>query len=380
MVNFTLGKSSEETVFGIRRLREQFRKLHYSKLTYHEPKIFGGLYKEGNSPGEVNNNEKYIKIAVKRRLEEQRADTDDGLIFARQLEQIDPRRFIIKRRPLGTWRTVLPTVNVPPGIDRITYRIEDITGEAEPATVGRTETVFVGASAKEFSNKVVAKTLGYKYTIQELHRMAFAGIPLQDRYQRAVIRGYDKSLDITMFNGDALEGLEGLINHTGVTNFEADPPGSGSDKTWAGADKTNDEKLADIRKMATRTATQSEENYNADNTDFILLLPRVPFDALGVRMAAGTDTTLRSFILAERKYGIVDIKVIPHLAGQGTGSTDLAILMPVMDPEVSEAHVGDNIIWQPAQFRGLDIQFPSIQYHGGVVIRYPIAMTQLYGI
>lgn len=380
MAMFALGKSSEETGFGLGRLREQLRRIHYLKLATHEPKIFGGLYKEGNSPKEVNLNERFIKESVKTRLLNQRADADDGLIFARQLEQIDPRRFEIKYKPLGRWREVLPTVNVTPGLDRITYRIEDMQGEVEPKTVGATDVPYVGISTEEFSNSVVGKGLGYKYTIMELQRAAFAGVPLQDRYQRSVLRGYEKNLDKTMFDGDVLEGLEGLINHTGVSNNEAAAPGTGSDKTWAGLDKTNDEKIADIRGMITTIAAQSQENYNADMTDFVLLLPRVPYDALNQRMAAGTDTTVLQFILSERKFGIVDVKVIPDLSGAGTGSTDLAIMMPMMDREVAEAHVGDAILWQPMQFHGLDIRFPSIQYHGGVVIRYPIAMTQLYGI
>lgn len=380
MSMFALGRSSEETKFGMNRLREQLRRIHYIKLGAHSPNIYGGLYKEANSIHEVNNNERFIKEAVKGRLLAQRADADDGLIFARQLEQIDPRRFEIKYKPLGRWREILPIVNTPPGLDRITYRIEDVTGDVEPKTVGDTDVPYVGVSTEEFSNKVVAKGLGYKYTVMELQRAAFAGVPLQDRYQRSVIRGYDKNIDKTMFNGDASEGLEGLINHTGVTNFQAAAPASGTDKTWAGADKTNDEKLADIRGMLTQIATQSQENYNSDRTEFVLLLPRVPYDALNQRMAAGTDTTLLEFILSNRKYGIVDIKVIPDLAGVGIGSTDLAIMMPLMDREVAEAHVGEAILWQPMQFHGLDIRFPSIQYHGGVVIRYIIAMTQLYEV
>jgi hypothetical protein len=377
---FAAGKSSEETKFGMRRLREQFRGLQYAKLAAHNPELYGGLYQRADSVEEINKNERFIKNALKKRALEARADADEGLIFSRQLERIDPRRFEVKYKPLGRWRDVLPQVNVEPGLERITYRVEDNTGEVEPATVGRTDTVYVGASTEEYSNKVVAKTLGYKYTVQELHRAAFAGVPLQDRYQRAVLRGYEKNLDITMFNGDALEDLEGLFNHTGVTNNQAAAPGSGTDKTWAGTDKTNDEKIADIRGMVTTIATQSQENYNADKTKFILLLPRVPYDALNVRMAAGTDTTVLEFILSQTKYGIADIQVIPNLSGIGTGSTDLAFMMPIMDNEVAEAHVGDAILWQPMQFHGLDIRFPSIQYHGGVVFRYPIAATQLYGV
>ncbi len=381
MAMFAPTQSEAEIKFGTARLRENFRRIHYQKLATHNHALFGGLYQRADTIKAVNENERLIRKVFDKRVIEQRADASaDGLIFARELERIDPRRFQVKYKPLGLWRDIMPQVDVPPGLDRITYRIDDLTGEVEPATVGRQKTVFVGASSEEFSNKVVGKTLGYEYTVMELHRAAFANVPLQDRYQQAVLRGYEKNLDKTMFDGDALESLEGLINHTGVTNFEAEAPATGSDKTWSGGDKTNDEKVADIIKMLTRIATQSQENYNSDRTEFALYLPRDPYNALLERMAAGTNITVLDFILENKKLNIKKVMVLPSLAGAGTGSTDLAIMMPIMDAEVIEAHVGNAVIWQPAQFLGLSIQFPSIQYHGGVVIRYAIAITQLYGI
>lgn len=377
---FAAGKSEPELKWGLKNLRELFRKDHYDKLSFHSP-MFKGLYQRADSVEAVNKNEMYIAETVHKRVQEQRFDADDGVIFARQLEQIDPRRFEIKYKPLGRWREVLPVVNTPPGLDRITYRIEDMTGDVEPMTVGRGGNIpYVGISAEEFSNKVVIKAVGYKYTVTELQRSAFAGVPLQERYQRSVLRAYEKNLDITMFLGDTLEGLEGLLNHTGVTNNEAAAAAGGGNTTfWVGPDKTPDEIVADIRGMVTTVANQSQENYNSDRTNFLLSLSRTPFDALKVRMATGTDTTIMDFVL-NNNYGIKQIKILPELAGEGTGSTDLALLMPMMDPEVVEAQVGEAIIWSPVQFHDLDIKFPSIQYHGGVVVRYPIAMTQLYGV
>lgn len=376
---FAATKSEPEIKYGMMRLREEFRRIHYNKLTAHN-KVFSGLYQRADSVDAVNKNEQFIRTSVEKRIQEYRADADEGIFFARQLEEIDPRRFEIKYKPLGRWREVLPLKATPPGLDRITYRIEDVTGSVEPVTVGRSTTVpYVGISAEEFSNKVVIKTLGYKYSVTELHRAAFANVPLQDRYQRAVLRGYEKNLDKVMFTGDAQEGLEGLFNHTGVFNPQAAAPGTGSDTSWAGGDKTNDEILADVRGMVTQVSTQSQENYNSNNTRFILMLPRTPFDKLKDRQATGTDTTIMDFIL-NNNYGIAEIKILPELAGIGTGSTDLAVLMPQMDPEVAEAQVSDAILWSPVQFHDLDIRFPSIQYHGGVVVRYPIAMTQLFDV
>ncbi len=381
MFRFGDGRGSVEQKIGLKRLGEEFRRIYYQNLSHHRSDIYGGLYQKAESEQEVAKNNAYILQTVKQRIGEQRADADDGQIFARQLEMIDPRRFAVKYRPRGMWRDIMPTVDVPRGLDRITYRIEDFRAQEKAITVGtQTDIPYVGASAEEYSNKIIDKGLGYQYTVMELDRAAFAGVPLQDRYQQAVMKGYEEGQDTTAFDGDVEAGIEGLINHTGVTSNLAAAPASGTDKTWAGTDKTNDEKIADIRGMITTIAVQSEENYNAERTRSVLLVPRTPYDALNVRMAAGTDTTVLEFILRQTKYGIVDIKVKPQLAGQGVGGTDLAIMMPLMDNEVMEFYVSDSILWEPAQFHGLAIRFPSRQRRGGVVIRYPIAMTQLYGI
>lgn len=374
------GHGSQEIKWGLNKLTDQLRRVEYMKLSAHAPQIYSGLYEPANSIKEMEENDARNAGIIKRRIESLRADADDGTIFARQLEQIDPRRFEVKYRPLGMWRDIIPAVAVPTGLRKITYRVEDYRGEVEPVTVGRVEVPYVGISTEEFSNNVVTKGLGYRYTVDELEAAAFANVPLPDRYQRTVMKSYERNQDLAAFEGDSEEGLEGIINHTGVSNLQAALPASGSSRTWAGGDKTTDEIIADIAGMPTKVATQSEENYNEDRTNFVLLLPRVPYNALKKPRASFSDKSIIDFILSNRKYGIVDIKVKPQLSGQGTGSTDIAILMPQMDREVIEFHVSDSILWQPAQFVGLDVRFPSRQRHGGVVVRYPIAMTQLYGI
>lgn len=382
MANFGEGRGSTEQKIGMLRLREAFRGIEYKNMSYHDP-IYSNLYVRADSIDDVNKNEKFIAETVRQRMADPayRADADDGLIFARQLERIDPRRFMVKYRPRGMWRGILPQQNVERGLERVTYRIEDFRAQVKPITVGTQKDIpYVGVSTEEYTNYVIDKGLGYRYTVMELDRAAFAGVPLQNRYQQAVIWGYEESDDIIAFNGDTERSLEGVINHTGVSNVQAAAPATGTDRKWSGADKTEDEIIADIRGMVTKVAVDSKENYNAERTKFLLLLPRTPADALNKPRATFSDKTIAEFILSNSKYGIADIKVLPQLAGQGTGSTDLAILMPINDNEVIEFYTSDAILWEPAQFVGLDVRFPSRKRNGGVVIRYPFAMTQLYGI
>jgi len=366
---------------GLGMLREKFREVHYSGLAAEQP-IFQGLYQRADSIVDVTRNEAYIRDSVAKRKLEIRADANDGLIFQPDLRQLEARIFETKYRPRGMWRGVMPQAGVVRGVKYVEYRIFDRRGEVKPITTGTVKDIpYVGVSGKAYQNYIIDKALGYRYTQMELDAAAFAGAPLDMRLRDAVVSSYEEAQDNVAFGGDTEFDLEGLINHTGVPNIQAAAAAAGSNaRPWAGADKVPDEIVADIRGMVTAIAVASGENYNADRTQFILLVPRVPYDALNQRMAAGTDTTILQFVLNQKKYGIADIKVLPQLAGQGTGSTNLAIMLPIMDREVIEFYTSDAIIWEPPQLVGFDIRFPSRQRVGGVVIRYLIAMTQLYGI
>ena len=96
-------------------------------------------------------------------------------------------------------------------------------------------------------------------------------------------------------------------------------------------------------------------------------------------MEAGTDTTIMQFVLQNDAFGIERFEPIFEMAGIGTGSTDLALAYP-MDAEVVEAQVAEQILWSPMEIKGRSFIFGSEMEFGGVVIRFPVAMQQRYGI
>ena len=309
-----------------------------------------------------------------------RLDSDDGLVFARQLEEIDPRRFEVIKKPLDVWKRLLPTKGFTPGTDRITYRVRDFTGLAElnsPANV--TEIAIADASAQEASNNVHAWNLGYNYTAQELRKAAMAGIALQTDKVIAVERGYQERLQTVMLTGNTQLGLEGLFNHTGVTNSVVADGATATDITWtASTTKTPSEIVDDIADMTSDIAVATRGRYGMSG--MTIAVPIEQFKYLGTRrMEAGTDTTIMQFVLQNDAFGIERFEPIFELAGIGTGSTDLALAYP-MDAEVVEAQVAEQILWSPMEIRGRGFQFGSEMEFGGVVVRFPVAMQQRYGI
>jgi len=351
------------------QLREALREVEYIKAEA-ENSAFKGQYRVDLTDDEI----------IKQMEESGRFDANEGLVFARQLEEIDPTRYEVIHKPLTKWKEVLPIKTFTPGTDRITYRLMDQTGNAvlsEPGNI--TDVPMADANASEFSNKIYAWVLGYFYTAQELRRAAVAGVPLPSEKVIAVERGYARRLQTTMFLGDSRIDLEGFINATGVTNTQAAAPASGSDRTWPGGDKTNDEVAKDVTDAVSRIRTRTFSEFG--ESGIIIALSEARFNYLATtRMASGTDTTIMQFILNNSaSNGIAGFVIVHDLIGQGTGASEMLIAYP-KENRVLEANVAENILWMPMENRGLSFIFSSEMEFGGVTIRYAIAMEQVYGI
>lgn len=351
------------------QLREAFRRVEYDKAAI-ENTAFEGQYRSDLTDDQI----------IDKMEKAGRFDANEGLVFARQLEEIDPTRYEVIHKPLTKWKEVLPVKTFTPGTDRITYRLLDQTGNAilsEPGNI--TDIPMADAKASEFSNKVYAWVLGYMYTAQELRRAAVAGVPLPSEKIIAVERGYARRLQTTMFTGDSRIDLLGFINATGVTNTQAAAPAAGADRTWKGGDKTNDEVAKDITDATSRIRVRTYSEFGLSN--LTVALPQAQYDYIATtRMASGTDTTIMQFLLNNKESNGIERFVVVHdLNGQGTGSTQLMIIYP-MENRVLEANVAEQILWMPMENRGTSFIFNSEMEFGGVTVRYAIAMDQTYGI
>ena len=352
------------------QLTESFRQLEWEKKGIMKH-AFKNQYRADKTDDEL--------LSLMRR--QGRMDADDGLVFARQLEEIDPRRFEVIKKPLDTWKRILPIKTFTPGTDRITYRVRDFTGKAElSSSANITETPIADATAQEASNNVYAWKLGYQYTAQELRKAAVAGIPLQTDKIQSVEIGYRERIQEVMYTGFTTTGLEGAFNHTGVTNTQVAAGAVATDRTWTtSTTKTPSEIVADITGMTAEIFNATRGKFGS--AGMVIALPLTQFRYIGdTRMEAGTDTTIMQFILQNNQSnGIERFEPIFELAGIGTGSTDLAVAFP-MDSEVLEAQIAESIIWHPMEIKGTGFIFGSEMEFGGVVIRYPVAMTQRYGV
>jgi len=376
---FGVGHSDSEMKNGLNRLSEGFRGAHLEAQEATNP-LYNGvseLFERCDTKeARANNIAEIEKFIWKRK--QARMDAEEGIFYEPQLTDFDPIRYRVLKQVLGKWKGLLPVKTVAVGATETKYTMWESTGRTNKSSPGKMTGVnYVGVKNERFTNKIVTSTLGYQYTTDDLRKAAYSGEPLTDELLIASLQAVAIELDDTAWNGDSARGLFGAINHPGVPNLQAVL--DGGTRSWSDLNKSNDSVFADINGGIGQIAVNSRENWTAENTVFNMIIDRATKQNLNRRMAAGTDTTLLSFIRNNVDAGIGRIDVIPDIAGSGPGGSNQALIYP-FDPRVLRYRVNENILWAPMQWVDLLIKFPGEIIHGGVEVIYPVAIIEIYDI
>lgn len=363
------GKTDSEIQNGKLRLKETFRQNAWDKKAI-EHHAFKGLYSPNKTDEQIYNEAMEIKGA-------QRLNSDSGLLFPRDLTMVDPRYMEVKKQPLGKWRELLPIQNFEYGVGEIAYRQYEFSGEAQDNSPASNQVPFADAEGKEFKNQIYGYKSGYKYTFSELRKAAFSGANIARSKMTAVERAFNTKLQKGMMFGQAEKNLTGFINAPNVPSAEASASSQSGNPTKWDSTKLPDEVIKDISGMPSAIIGDEFSAYGENG--FIICLPSDQYNYVMTTPRTSTsDTTIANYILQNDRR-IIGFQLVHELKGQGQGGTDLAICY-MKDPEYLEAQVADSIIWQAPQFHGYEIWFPAEMEFGGVAVRYPRSMRQLYGI
>lgn len=383
----TRGKSDAEILIGMQRLHERGRELKWAVKEVTIPdahSVSAEMIRLDRSDSEIK--EEIIKLKNHHRgkpsMNLSNANRYDAgsVSFERDNIMLDPREFDIKHQPF-TWRSILPIQPITPGTSEVAYRQFDTSGEADEGSVQDGSMTYVDATGEEFFNKIAIFKKGYKETFAELRRAMFQNAPIQRFKILAVRRSYETKLQKGMMLGHG--GFAGFINSPNVPNVQAPLSLAGVNRNWgipSASDKTPTEVAADIMSMPTKVISEQQSAYGETGFRIALNADKLRFITV-TKMGSdnsGSDTTIAKFVL-ENDPSIEGFDLIHEMTDQGTGTTQLAICYQRVS-EYLEAQIADAVIWHAPQFDDLNIKHPSEMEFGGVVNRYPLAMTQLYGI
>lgn len=376
---FTIGHSDSEVKNGLKRLSEglRFAHLEAQEATNADYNGVSELFERCDTKESRANNIAEIEKFVWKR-KQARLDAEEGIFYEPQLTDFDPTRYRVLKKLLGKWKTLLPVKTVAVGATETKYTMWESTGRTNKSSPGKMTGVnYAGVKNERFTNKIVTSTLGYMYSTDDLRKAAYSGEPLVDELLIASLQTVAIELDDTAWNGDAARGLFGAINHPGVPNINAVL--DGGTRSWSNLNKSNDAVFSDINAAVGQIAVNSREHFTAENTIFNMIIDRATKQNLNRRMAAGTDTTLLSFIRNNIDAAIGSINVVPDIVGSGPLDSNQALIYP-FDPKVLRYRVNENILWAPMQWVDLMIKFPGEIIHGGVEVIYPVAMIEIFNI
>lgn len=215
-------------------------------------------------------------------------------------------------------------------------------------------------------------TDSYRYNVLEIMNAARTNTPLDAMRGKAARDTIETALDTILATGNTLTGMKGLLNIPNA-NTATLANGAGGLKTWVS--KTADEIVADVANMIKTTATALKQAGGPEWRRFTLVLPvEQDVDISTRRMGDGASETIKSYLLS--KVGAYVTEIVPWQKCDAAGAAGAdRMALYVKRVEVVGALIPMDFRQFPAQASNLAYKVPCLARTGGVISRYPIAVT-----
>lgn len=314
-----------------------------------------------------------LMLGPSRMYDGRRVDANETAIFARQLEYIFTQTYDVEYPELQA-RSILPIVSgIPSGAELHTYSQFDSVGKAKFVDSHDTDFPTVEVKGLQFTGKIKSIGAAYQYTLQELRAAAMAGFQLDATKARMARLAVETLLDQVAAYGDASTGLLGLTNATNV------PATTKVGATWDTA--TPQVILADIRRMFSKIWLGTKTTHRANT----LLLDSTNYDQLAntdFAIVSGTTTLVGSGNLLNYVQANVPglQRIIPWQRLDTAGADGKARIMALdLNPNVLGLVIPQEFEQSAPQNAGFSTKTLCHMRTGGVVVRYPLAVTYMDG-
>jgi len=307
-------------------------------------------------------------------------DAGEAMTFLRQLESVDETAYQQLYPALMAQQLIPPESGVQPWAHTRTYRQYDRKGIAALISSMSDDLPLAEESGQEFTSYIKPFGMAYQYNVDEIQAAAATNIPI-DQMRGANARwACERQVDqvlatgtVTMQNGSTINapGLLGLLNQTGTTAFTAGTKQQGG-TTWgtiAAPNATGDEVAADIMGACNNLFEATQQLF----AKFRVLVNPKQYDYAAMkRLGSVSDTTALAFAKANCSY-IEDVYPWWQIP-VGT----MCVFAP--SPLVAAAVVPMQWTPEAPQARNLTYVIPSRIRCGGVISRYPVAISYVTGL
>jgi hypothetical protein len=301
-------------------------------------------------------------------VEALRLDANETAMFTRQLEIIESEVFNVEYVPSRAREFIPIDSSVAPGADTITYRQYDQRGVAKLIANYATDLPRVDVLGKEFTTTIQSLGDAFGYTIQDMRRAAFSGVPIDRERMAAARDAIERKVDELLAIGDTTAGLNGFLKHPNVPLIA---PITG---VWAGA--TAQQIYDDLVKLVQSVVTNTKTTHQVDTVIFDTASWGIVAHKL---MGANLDRTVLKVFLENHP----NIKKVDQWTRNDTANaanTGPRIVAYERNRRVVEGKMAVDFEMLPPQAKGLEFEVPCHARTGGVVVRYPMAMAYMDGV
>lgn len=253
-----------------------------------------------------------------------RADAGEAGMLELQLEQMRTKVYEIQYTELKARRFLPVATDIDTGAETFAYEQTDEAGVAQIITNYANDLPSVTSRTEKIIHQIVSLGDSFEYSIQDLRRAAFSGVPLDARKAKAARNAYERGLDALAARGSAAHNIGGFINASNVVISTLAAAGTWSTKTAA-------EILADLNKLVSDYVVANRETIMPDTllvpTDQYLRMTQTQMSADNSR------TVLEAFRASNPSITLVDSWNVLDTAG--AGATD-RIALYKRDPEILE--------------------------------------------
>lgn len=300
------------------------------------------------------------------RLDSWRVDANETNILALQLEDLDVRVISDDYRPVRSRQYLPVNSSVDAGAETYAWARQQTAGQAKIITNLADDFPTVETSRNKETRQVVHIGAAYDWTVLDIARATYAGVPLPSTKGIAARERWEERLDEIAALGAADFGIpNGAINDP---NVAVETPAA------AGAfeGKTAQAMLNDLNKLARELFTDSLGIYEGGR----LLLPLGEYARASQTRMSGdnSETVIQAFRTANPQVSSVD--PWSRLQGAGAGGANRFMLY-VQRPDVLELMISREFTQLPPQARNAAMRVNTLGSTFGTVIRRPLAVKYM---
>lgn len=274
---------------------------------------------------------------------------------------------VLKRKyPTIRYAELIPVdTSANPFAASVTHFSQDSVGKAKFINGKADDIPLVNILREKFEQGVNMAGIGYGFSVEEIGQAQMMGMNLSNEGAMAANLAFQQLVDEVAFIGNTDLGVEGLLNHTGITSTAAA-------QTFAAA--TPQQVLETINTVLTGIMTSTNGVEMADT----VLLPLTQYGDIATRqLAPESDRTVLDFIQAKNVYTMMTGQPLTII---GTHRLTDKMVAYRRDPSVVKMHMPMPLRFLAPQLSGLQIEVPGMFRFAPINIRTPGAIRYVSGI